>query len=285
MKKVLITGGSGFIGNYLVKELEKKGYRVDILSNIKKDNPPPNYKFADITDRKTILKIIPKYDIVYHLAGLLGTSELIDKSYEASRVNILGTINILDGALENKTKVIHITKPNCWLNTYSITKCASESFAKMYKKEFNLPTVSIRWYNVYGPNQSFHCQKAVPFFIKWALKNDPIQIWGNGEQTMDLIHAVDAVKATIEIGEQKKYDGTTVDIGTGIETSVNDLANMIVNITHSQSKIEYLTMRPGEDENTKLCADISILKELKYKFDYNLERGLKETIDWYKQNL
>lgn len=284
--KILVTGGSGFIGSHLVKELEIKGHTVDILSNIKPTRQKKkNYIFADITDRKTILKIIPKYEVIYHLAGLLGTSELINKAYIASQVNIIGTVNILDGALVNKTKVIHITKPNCWLNTYSITKFAGESFAKMYNRELTLPTVSIRWYNVYGPNQSFHCQKAVPFFIRWALKNEPIQIWGDGEQTMDLIYATDAVRATIEIGEKKKYEGLTIDVGSGAETSVNSLAHMILKLTASQSKIKHLPMRSGEDPNTKLCADTSILHELGFKFKYNLEDGMRETVQWYKNNL
>jgi UDP-glucose 4-epimerase len=284
--KILVTGGSGFIGSHLVKELEAQGHTVNILSNIAPNiTKKQNYIFADITNRETMLKVIPKYEVVYHLAGLLGTSELIEKAYEASRVNILGTINILDGALINKTKIIHITKPNCWLNTYSITKYTGESFVKMYKREFGLPAVSIRWYNVYGPNQSFHCQKAAPFFIRWALKNEPIQIWGNGKQTMDLIYVTDAVRATIEIGNQKKYDGMTIDVGSGKETSVNTLAEMVIKLTNSKSRILHLPMRPGEDTNTKLCADTSIIKDLGFKFKYDLETGMKKTVEWYIKHL
>jgi len=284
--KILVTGGSGFIGSHLVSELQQRGHDVDILSNdMPGQSVKSNYIYADITDREKMLSIIPKYEVIYHLAGLLGTSELIEKAYEASIVNILGTINILDGARVNKSKVIHITKPNCWLNTYSITKYAGESFAKMYYKEFGLPTVSIRWYNVYGPNQSFHCQKAVPFFIRWALKNEPIQIWGDGEQTMDLIYATDAVRATIEIGQQNKYDGETIDVGSGSETSVNDFAEMVIKLTNSKSQIQHLPMRAGEDMNTKLCADISVIKELGFKYMFDLESGMRKTVDWYIKNL
>ena len=284
--KILVTGGSGFIGSHLVKELQKKSHQVTVLTREKpRDLLNTDYVTGDITDRKAILKLIPQYQMVYHLAGLLGTSELISQAYEASRVNILGTLNILDGALKNKTKVVHITKPNCWLNTYSITKQAAESFAKMYFKEFKLPTVSIKWLNVYGPNQSFHCQKAVPFFIRWALKNEPLQIWGNGEQTMDLIYATDAVKATIAIAEYSQLEGTTVDVGSGIETTVNELAQMIIKLTNSKSKIQHLLMRPGEVDNTRLCADITVMQKLKLKCDCDLTSGLKKTITWYRQKL
>lgn len=283
--KILVTGGSGFIGSYLVSILKKKESSVDILSNKRISQPTKNFIFADITDRNTILKLIPQYNVVYHLAGLLGTSELIRKAYEASKVNLLGTINILDGALKNKTKVVNITKPNCWLNTYSITKSAGEAFVQMYHKEFKLPVVSVRWYNVYGPNQSFHCQKAVPFFIRWALKNEPVCIWGNGEQTMDLIHATDTVRATLAIGERKEYEGMTIDVGSGTKTTVNKLAEMIIRYSKSKSRIKHLPMRAGESENTTLCVDTSILKKLNFRFEYNLNKGIRQTVDWYKKNL
>ena|SRR3989338_4038796 len=115
--KILVTGGSGFIGSHLVSGLQNRGHKVIVLSNDKSIKRKKNAIYADITNRKLMLQIIPKFDMVYHLAGLLGTSELIKKAYKASRVNILGTINILDGALKNKTKLLYVTKPNCWLNT------------------------------------------------------------------------------------------------------------------------------------------------------------------------
>ncbi len=283
--RILVTGGSGFIGSHLVMELNKKGHSVYVLSNILPKERRNNFIYADITDRKKILEIIPKFDVVYHLAGLLGTSELINLAYEASRVNILGTINILDASLKRKTKVVHITKPNCWLNTYTITKAAGESFTKMYYEQKKLPTLSIKWFNVYGPNQSFHCQKAVPFFIRWALHNESIKIWGDGKQTVDLIYATDAVRATIEIGQNKKFEGKTIEVGSGFETTVNNLAKLIIKKTKSKSKIIHLSMRSGETENTRLKADTSVLKDLHFKFEYNLNRGLDQTINWYKKHL
>lgn len=282
--RVLVTGGSGFIGSFMVSELRKDGHEVTILTNDKSTPVSNDIVFADITDREAMLDIIPDFDMVYHLAGLLGTSELIEKAYEASRVNILGTVNILDGARKNNTKVVEITKPNCWLNTYSITKYAGESFTKMYHEQFGLPTVSIKWFNVYGPNQSFHCQKAVPFFTRWALNNETIQIWGNGNQTMDLIHAKDAVRATILIAGHKELEGTTVDVGSGIETNVNDLAEMIVDAAKSESAVVHLPMRAGEDPNTRLCADISVLNKIGFKPEYTLKPGIVETVEWYRQN-
>lgn len=282
--KILVTGGTGFIGSHLIKLLRSKKHDVYALS-IDKNVPEKNLILADITDRKRMLEIIPRFDMVYHLAGQLGTSELITKAYDASSVNILGTVNILDAALSRKTKVLYVTKPNCWLNTYSITKLAGESFTKMYFDQFKLPTMSVRWYNVYGPNQSFHCQKAVPFFIRWALKNQNIEVWGDGEQTMDLIHATDAVMATMIVGESKKLFGTTVDIGSGVEVTVNMLAKMIISQSKSNSKILHLPMRDGETPNTRLKADTRVINSLGFRSHISLEEGIQETIDWYRNNL
>lgn len=283
--KILATGGSGFIGSFLVDELRKIGHEVFVLSLDKHCKQKDHFIFADITTRNKILDLIPRFKMVYHLAGLLGTSELINKAYDASKVNILGTINILDGALKNKTKVIYVTKPNCWLNTYSITKYAGESFVKMYHDEFRLPTVSVRWFNVYGPNQSFHCQKAVPFFIRWALRNQPLQIWGDGEQTVDLIHARDAVRGTIVVANEKKFEGRTIDVGSGQETTVNNLAELIIKLSNSKSTIRHNAMRPGELVGTHIKADTTELNKMNFHLNENLEKGMKETIDWYRRNL
>lgn len=285
--RILVTGGTGFIGAHLTKLLEQQGHDVTLLSLESGVATNVGTKFipADITDRQKILSIIPEFEMVFHLAGLLGTSELITEAYRASQVNILGTVNILDGALKNKTKIVHITKPNVWLNTYSITKEAGENFAKMYREELGLPTVSVKWLNVYGPRQSFHCQKAVPYFIRWALRNEDIEIWGSGNQTMDLIHARDAVRATVMIAQDPSLEGTTVDVGTGRETTVTELAEMILKMTNSKSKLKYLPMRPGETLDTRLVADTTVISKLGFKPEVGLNDGLKETVDWYQEHL
>lgn len=278
--KILVTGGTGFIGSFLVSELEEAGHEVWILTNDWKAQGK-NVLIADIRERDKILSL-GKFDMIYHLAGVLGTSELNEVSHEASEINILGTLNLLDLAKKTGAKFVNITKPNVWLNTYSITKHTGEEFTKMYRKEFGVRSVSVKWFNVYGPNQSFHCQKAVPFFIRWALNDEDIHIWGDGEQTADFIHAKDAVRLTIKIAEVEDLEGETVDVGSGEETTVNELAEMIVELSGSKSEIVHRPMRAGEDEGTKLKADPAHLWRVTP--EYTLRKGLKETIEWYRQS-
>lgn len=286
--KVLITGGTGFIGSHLSKLLKNLGYSITLLSLEKQPITrlaDVKYIYGNINDRSLMMRVVPNFDIVYHLAGMLGTSELIAEAHSASVTNILGTINVLDAALKKKTKVVHITKPNVWLNTYSITKEAGEKFTKMYYEQFGLPTVSVKWFNVYGPQQSFHCQKAVPFFIRWALRNEPLEIWGSGEQTMDLIYVEDAVRATVLIGEAKDLEGSTVEVGVGKETTVNELAGLIKKITDSNSRVLHLPMRAGETLNTKLVANTEALRSLNFRPKYTLKKGLEQTCGWYRKQL
>ena len=178
-KKILITGGSGFIGGHMVNKMQNNGYDITVFDVTE---PTADIKYSqfikgDITDRKIVFEAVQTHDIVIHFAGLLGTHELVDdrKAYQAAQINILGNINILDAALINKTPIYQATKPNYWNNTYTITKIASENFAKMYHKEYGLPITLLRYYNVYGPRQKTDIyQKAVPTFIVKALNNQSI---------------------------------------------------------------------------------------------------------------
>lgn len=280
--KILVTGGTGFAGQRIVDRLRHGGHEVHTLS-LEAVNDYPQHITADVRDRETTIQIVQGFDLVYHLAGLLGTHELLDRSYEAVQVNVLGTINILDGARRDGIKVVYVGKPNLSLNTYSITKGCAEAFVSLYKKELKLPCVSVRWFSVYGPEQSFHTRKAIPYFIRWALRDEPIEIWGTGNQTLDLIYVDDAVAATIQIAGEKRLEGKTIDVGSGSEISVNELARLIIDLTHSRSQMCYLPMRPGEPLDLRVRADTTMLREIGFVPRTDLEVGLRSTIDWYKR--
>jgi UDP-glucose 4-epimerase len=146
--------------------------------------------------------------------------------------------------------VFYPTKPNTWLNTYSITKRAGEEFCMMYAREYDLDVRILRWLNAYGPGQkAFPVRKAVPVMILQALENRDVQIWGSGEQPVDLIHVDDLARITVDYTLGKDLDSATRDTGLSHRMSVNDMAKMIVEMTGSKSKIIHLPMRKGEDQN------------------------------------
>lgn len=283
-KKVLITGGSGFIGQHLTNILLNKNCHVSIL-----DRSPMKLQklvdvFAgDIRDQSIVTKAMRDIDIVYHLAGVLGTEELNTQSILATKINVVGTLNTLNAALKNKTKVLLVSKPNVWLNTYSITKDASEKFCKMYQKEFGLKATIVKWFSVYGPGQKHYgVQKAVPTFIVKALTKKSLPIFGDGLQMADFIYVADAVSATVLAAEDPKMEGETVEIGTGKGTQIIDLAKKIIRLSHTSSGIKFIQMRGGEIPNSKVVANIKLLKSLGFKPKISLLDGLEKTIKFYK---
>lgn len=275
-KTAIITGGKGFIGGHLAPQLERRGYRV-IFFDSREGN--------DVTNRQLVLDSMRDGDVVFHLAGVLGTHELQNSAHEATTINVLGAINVFDAARRSGARVILAAKPNPWLNTYSITKKAAEEFAKMYAEEHGVDIRSGRFFSLYGPGQKIHgVQKAVPTFIMRALKGESIPIFGTGEQTADFIYADEATEAMAILGHLDDLNGEVVEIGTGKSTSVNFLADMIIRLTGSKSRIEHLPMRSGEPLNAQVVADTTkMVNLLEFNPTVTLEDGLEETVNWYRE--
>lgn len=285
-KRILITGGSGFIGSFLGGALSKRGYEITVFDiDDPKFTPELSFIKGDITDREAVDEAIRGQDVVFHYAGMLGTHETVEKAYEAARINILGALNVFDAALKHKVKVFDVTKPNYWRNPYTITKIAAEEFGLMYRDEFKLPVVLLRYFNIFGPRQKTDIyQKAVPTFILQALKNESLTIFGDGTQGTDHLFVEDVAEATVKIFESGLMPEKAIEIGSGVEVTVNELARRIIKLTGSQSKIKYLPMRRGEEEHTRIQADISYLSnEISFRPKTSLDEGLLKTIEYYKE--
>lgn len=277
---VLVTGGRGFIGSHLVRELKKQNHNVksfDLTDG------------QDITSAKEVDEAVEGNDFVFHLAGMLGTHELVGNTKMAVDVNIGGTVNVLDACRKHGVKLIEISKPNVWLNTYSITKEASEMFTEMYRHEFKLKAAVVKWFNVYGPGQKLFeevgYRKAVPTWIVNGLKGDPLEVYGSGHQTMDLVHTDDTVSSVIAIMNNfDKCEGHTFEVGKD-EYEANEVAAMIKGLTGNKSEIINIPMRPGETLHTKLKANTELLEEItNWKAEVPLEEGLKQCVAWYANN-
>ena len=285
--RILVTGGAGFVGKHLVKKLTVDhevtvldnffiGDRIGFLGNV-------NLVNGDILDAK-LVNDISDVDVIYHLAGVLGTHELFDNIMVAEDVNVKGTLIMLEVARKYGAKFIFPSKPNIWLDPYTITKEAAERWTQLYHKWFGVSTIIMKWFNLYGPGQrSSPVQKVVPTFIEKALRNRPLPVFGDGMQTMDLTYIDDIVEASFKAMTVERAVGETILIGTGVETTVNELAELVIDLTDSKSEIEHLPLRRGETPRTRICADTTKTKKiLNFTARNNLEQGLSKTIRWWQ---
>lgn len=286
--KIVITGGSGFIGSFIAEQLAEEGNDVVIYDiarpryTLKKNM---TYVEGDIRYLQGILDITKGADEVYDIAGVLGTSELMSINSRAVDTNIIGALNVLEACKTNNVKsLLHPTKPNDWLNTYSITKFAAEQFCLMYQKYYGMNITVLRWFNAYGPREYLYpVRKVVPSFIIQAMHNKELQIYGDGEQTVDLIYVTDIAKIAIKAARTCGQLGKVIDVGRGIPLTVNNLAKLIIKMCKSSSKIVYLPMRLGEPERSNIKAEIVDLKKyVKINKFVDIEEGMKYTIDYYR---
>ena len=287
---ILITGGSGFIGRYTVGRLMAQGIQTTIY-----DLNPPKFKSdffirGSMIETKKLESAVAGADAVMHLAGLLGTSETIDGPIMPAKVNVMGSLTVFEFCRRFKKRCCYICVGNHFmLNTYAISKTCAERFALMYNIENGTKIAVVRGLNAYGPYQKHApVRKVIPNFCLPAIRNEPITIYGSGEQVMDFIFVDDLADILCRalLSEHDAYD-SVIEAGSGQRTSINFIAEKIIELSGSQSTIEHVPMRPGEIPDSVVVADIKTLKPLKYRAaDFTpLADGLKRTIDFYRENL
>jgi nucleoside-diphosphate-sugar epimerase len=285
---VLVTGGAGFIGSHVVDHLVEMGHSVGIFERHATDVTPRanvDYFLGDITNREVIWEAVGNSDGVINLAGILGTSETVGTAQNSVDVNILGALNVFDAVKHHGKKAVQITVGNyTWNNAYAITKVASERFALMYNAEFGTKIAVVRGLNVYGPRQKHApVRKVVPNFILPALLNQPIYVYGDGEQLLDVIYVRDTAEVLVRalLMDHGCY-GSVMEAGSGQLVTANQLAKEIIELAGSKSKIEHIPMRPGEPIRSVTKGDPSTLKPLGYVPSTSLRDGLTRTIQWYR---
>lgn len=296
--KVLVTGGNGFIGRYTVAELRARGHKPMVLDrHYDPDQPDADTFIADMADAIGVTEAMAHVDAFIHLAGVLGTQETITNPLPAAITNVVGGLNVLQAAAQYDVPGVNIAVGNHWMNnTYSITKSTVERFVDMYRVERGQTLATVRAYNAYGPGQSIAApfgpskvRKIMPAFICRALVGQPIEVYGDGAQIMDMVHVRDVAVAlvdTLEAITSGMYDpaGEVVQAGTGRATTVNQIARVVQEavevVTGSTVAIDYLPMRPGEPDRSVVLAD-NPYRPLEL---IDLEDGVAETVAWYDQN-
>lgn len=300
MSRILVTGGSGFIGRHVVYNLIDNGHIPIVLDhklNRWKEMPVGAEQFfGDVRDFTSISEAVAISDGVIHLAGVLGTSETISEPRPAVETNIIGSLNVFQACRHYNKKCSYISVGNYWMNnSYSITKDTAERFAWMFNRELGTEIAVSRALNAYGPWQKEKpVRKIIPNFILPALRDEEITVYGDGSQIMDMIFVSDVAEClvralTVEHGQylfspvQEENRAPKFEIGTGRKTTVQEIAELVVKMV-GRGKIKNVPMRKGEPENSVVLGNPETLKPLfngKLPKLVSLEEGLEETIDWY----
>lgn len=314
--KIMVTGASGFIGGHVVDNLLERGLEVIAFDRLHAGEVLRQgvYRFlGDTRDATSVDEAVAVSDGVIHLAGVLGTSETIDNPVPAVETNIRGSLNVFQAVRQYHKRAAYITVGNYWFNnTYSITKTTAEQLAWMFNREHGTKIAVVRALNAYGPRQkAAPVRKIMPNFIGEALRGEPITVYGDGEQIMDMIHVCDVadvlVRALLVNHEQYSYlpergldNLVKFEAGTGRATTVNEIAQMVLDATGGGT-INHVEMRGGEPPRSVVVGDPLTLLPLflgtRVDLDGRLlvgqrnepliplEDGIAETVEWYRTQL
>lgn len=322
---VLITGGAGFIGSNLAERLLELGHKVIILDDLSRSNPDniracynycPDFYFikGSVMDFELLERLICDIDMVFHLAAQVHWEESINEPIPSFMVNTIGTLNVLEAVRKtlsqrNPVKLMLYASSSEVYGTaqyvpmdenhpfnpqspYAAGKAAADTLCSAYCHTYKVPTVILRQFNTYGPNQSFKGYSAViPKFCSQILSGLPPTIYGDGTQTKDFHYIDDLINAYILIldkFEELDLFGRAMNFGTGIETSINELAKVVLEVVSDKmskemrGKLEpvHLPLRPGEV--MRFVADTTLAKnKIGFKPKISLSEGISRYIDWF----
>lgn len=269
--RIAVTGGSGFIGKPTLEWARHVGHEVWTFDR------------ADGNDIMGDLRGLKGADAIIHLAGLLGTHELFETIQDAIDVNITGAYRIMNWCLENDANYVGITMPDAFPSIYTATKIASQRLATALHHSRGLRVSHVRAFNAFGPGQRSgpgHPQKIIPTFATRAWRNIPIPVWGDGTQSVDLVHADDV--ARILVAATALTNNQVVDAGTGEALTVNRVAEFVLRVTGSTAGIEYMPMRDGETPTHIVATGEGwdlLAKTERPAFAWG---QLRQTINWYR---
>ena len=314
--KFLVTGGAGFIGSHLSETLIARGNEVVIIDNqstgsvrnLSSINAKVELITGDILDKTLLEKYIVEADFVVHLAAALGVFNIVNKPLQSLKTNIQGTENILELADKYRKPVLIASTSEVYgkndkvpLNeeddriighplksrwSYSEAKAVDESLAYFYYLENKLPTRIVRFFNTVGPRQVGQYGMVVPRFVAAAIRNEPIQVYGSGDQIRCFCHVSDAIRALLLVIDSDEAIGQVFNVGNNQQISIMDLAKKVIEITGSKSgikKIPYAEAYPeGFEDMQRRVPDISKIKTaLGWSPEIGLEQIIRDIADFH----
>ncbi len=312
MTKYLITGGAGFIGSHLADSLLQKGDSVTIIDNLSTgrfeniqhlvDNP--NFKFAIDTIKNEVVmdRLTSNCDVIFHLAAAVGVQLIVEHPVHTIETNVMGTEAVLKAALRYKAKVLLAstsevygkgngipfseeddvllgsTSRSRW--AYAASKMVDEFLGLAYQREYGLEVVIMRFFNTVGPRQTGRYGMVIPRFIRQAMRNEPITVYGNGTQSRCFCDARDVVIALIGLVDHHNASGQVYNIGSTEEVTIKELAERVLKITKSNSDITYVpydqAYAPGFEDMHRRVPDLNRIKSL---LDWAPQRTLDDILE------
>ena len=303
MNKAVVTGGAGFIGSHLTEELVRRDYSVTVIDNLSSgkiknihsllSSKQITFQQESITNFSALSRIFSDTDYVFHLAALGSVPQSVDHPEIYHETNITGIFNVLLAARDNKVKKVVYSSSSAvygdvpelpkredmipsTISPYAVTKLTGEYYCQAFHAAYGLPTVCLRFFNVFGPRQDPNSQYAavIPNFIKRIQEGNSPIIYGDGEQTRDFTYVSDVVQAMILAAEN---DVTGIyNISRGERITINDLADTVIRIIGNDIRPEYRKPRPGDIIHS--YADVTKAKAFGFNPQYTLEEGLFRTI-------
>jgi UDP-glucose 4-epimerase len=302
--RILVTGGAGFIGSHIVEHFQGKA-EVRVLDNLRTGYRRNLAGFdvelieGSILDRSAVATAVQGVDYIFHLAAMISVPESMEKPIECVRVNTIGTLNVLEEAAAAGCRKLCLSSsaaiygdnpevpkresmPPEPKSPYAVTKLSGEYYCGMFAREGHLATACLRYFNVFGPRQDPGSQyaAAIPIFVSKALKNEPITIFGDGEQTRDFIFVKDIVAANVHAAMTPEVS-EVCNVAYGGRITINDLARKIIELTGSRSEIQYLPERAGDVKHSQAAVDRLTATGFRPTGDF--DGGLAETIRYFAE--
>ena len=318
--RTLITGGAGFIGSHLAEKLLDEGHQVYIIDDLStgsieniehlKQRKGFHYVIDTVMNSPVLAELIDKTDIVFHLAAAVGVMLIVESPVRTIETNVKGTEEVLKHANKKKKKVIIASTSEVYgkssQNTfkedgdlvlgstskgrwsYACSKALDEFLGLAYWKEKRLPVIVVRFFNIVGPRQTGRYGMVIPRFVKQALHNKPITVFGDGKQSRCFAHVKDAVNALVELSKIDEAVGEIVNLGNEEEGSIEELAKKVKELIKSKSEIQYISYdeayEEGFEDMRKRVPDLTKIKRLiNYEPKYRLDDIINDVIDYYKK--